>query len=90
MGNARSYFSSEMRENVPGRRCSMNIKKSWLIRHWIISGFLFFLKDEIDQWVQMAPGKKLEEIENELWDKESLRSINGKPSKDLKSSIKYN
>lgn len=39
------------------------------------AGRLIFLKEEIDQWVQMAPGKKLEEIENDLWDKESFNSL---------------
>lgn len=38
------------------------------------AGRLLFLKEEIDQWVQNAPGKKLEEIENDLWDKENLKS----------------
>jgi len=38
------------------------------------AGRLIFLKEEIDQWVQNAPGKKLEEIENDLGDKESFKS----------------
>lgn len=53
------------------------------------AGRLIFLKEEIDQWVQMAPGKKLEEIENDLWDKESLGSYQGKANKNFRSSIKY-
>jgi hypothetical protein len=48
------------------------------------AGRLIFLKEEIDQWVQMAPGKKLEEIENDLCEKETLRNTHAK------SSIKYN
>jgi excisionase family DNA binding protein len=38
------------------------------------AGRLIFLKEEIDQWVQDAPGKKLEEIQNNLWDRESFKS----------------
>ncbi len=30
------------------------------------AGRLIFLKKEIDQWIQMAPGRKLEEIQNEV------------------------
>ena len=48
------------------------------------AGRLIFLKDEIDQWVQMAPGKTLEEIKNDLYEKETLRNTHAK------SSIKYN
>jgi hypothetical protein len=35
------------------------------------AGRLIFLKDEIDRWIRMAPGKKLEEIVSDLWE-ESL------------------
>lgn len=48
------------------------------------AGRLIFLKEEIDQWVQMAPGKSLEEIKNDLCEKETLRNTHAK------SSIKYN
>jgi predicted DNA-binding transcriptional regulator AlpA len=48
------------------------------------AGRLIFLKEEIDQWVQMAPGKSLEEIKNDLCEKETLRNTHAKPS------IKYN
>ena len=37
------------------------------------AGRLIFLKEEIDQWVQMAPGKKLEEIENDLSEKDNFK-----------------
>ena len=37
------------------------------------AGRLIFLKEEIDQWVRKAPGKKLEEIENDQWHKEKLK-----------------
>ena len=30
------------------------------------AGRLIFLKDEIDQWLQMAPGKTLDEIKNDI------------------------
>ena len=30
------------------------------------AGRLIFLKDEIDQWIKMAPGKTLDEIENDI------------------------
>jgi len=53
-------------------------------------GRLIFLKDEIDQWVQMTPGKKLEEIENHQRDKEDLRNLHRKPTGNSKCSIKYN
>jgi predicted DNA-binding transcriptional regulator AlpA len=48
------------------------------------AGRLIFLKEEIDQWVQMAPGKSLEEIKNDLCEKETLRNTHAK------SSIKFN
>lgn len=48
------------------------------------AGRLIFLKEEIDQWVQMAPRKSLEEIKNDLCEKETLRNTHAK------SSLKYN
>jgi len=38
------------------------------------AGRLIFLKEEIDRWIQMAPGKKLEETQNDQWDNESFKS----------------
>lgn len=31
-----------------------------------LAGRLMFVKEEIDEWVQTAPGKKLEDLQNEL------------------------
>jgi hypothetical protein len=36
------------------------------IPHRKQAGRLIFLKDEIDQWIKMAPGKSLDEIENDI------------------------
>lgn len=54
------------------------------------AGRLIFLKEEIDKWIQSSPGKTFEELENDQWDRESLKSIHGKPARNLNSSIKYN
>ena len=40
------------------------------------AGRLLFIKEEIDEWVQMAPGKSLEEIQGDLvGDKETLKRL---------------
>jgi hypothetical protein len=38
------------------------------------AGRLIFLKEEIDQWVHNAPGKKLDEILDNQWDKEGFKT----------------
>jgi len=39
------------------------------------AGRLLVLKEEIDEWVQNAPGRKLEELVNDEWNENGLQSF---------------